>query len=424
MRKYIILFIVCGFHHWVALGQLEKAKLPLTINHEFFFEDSPSMSADKSTMIFVSNKYKNPMIADSLYDSPFNGIFISKRHYTGEFQPAEPINAINSHFVVSKVINAPSISPDGNMILFSGVEKYSKTGEDIFYSVRIKDTWSEPQNIGFEINSEGYDGAPSISADGKKIFFVREIPFRKIGEQQCYKIWFSERESINDKWERPIQLPYPINQGCENFPRIHSDGRTLFFSSIRGDGKVDYDIYKSVLQDDESWSTPVNLKFLNTKKADTYVALNPCGNLLYFAWEGDIYSSTVPQEYKMQNILTFQGFVTDSLTSAPLATQIIVKNRDNPNETIAVFESNASDGRYTALLSPDKKYDFYLKMDDYYPKRISVSQEGLNFCEVINTDIRLKPFPKPVPATSVMTNTPTFKITTKQQRLESIKAKQ
>ena len=52
------------------------------------------------------------------------------------------------------------------------------TSEDIFYSDRLNATqWSEPHSVGHPVNSEGYEGFPSISADGNSLYFMR-VNFR------------------------------------------------------------------------------------------------------------------------------------------------------------------------------------------------------------------------------------------------------
>ena len=47
-----------------------------------------------------------------------------------------------------------------------------------------------------------------------------------------------------------------------------------------------------MLQDDGSWSEPINLSFVNTKGLDQFVSIPPCGDVMYFTNAGDIY--TVP----------------------------------------------------------------------------------------------------------------------------------
>lgn len=423
--KITILFLFTS--SYVVLGQVSKKRLPSPINSEFL-EDSPSISADRNSFIYQSNKY-NPSreisyVGDSIINSNINGIYETKLHQKGEYQPPQAIESINNFFLTSRTVNHPNISYDGNSIFFSGINKIGKGNEDIYFSTRIKDTWSIPQNAGDAINTAAFEGSPSLSSDGKKLFFIREIPNQKIGNQQCYKILLSERESINDPWERPIQLPYPVNQGCEYAPRIHADGKTLFFSSIRKESKGDFDVYKSVLQDDGTWLEPVNLKFINSRKDDKFVTINPCGDMIYFVSDGDIYSSIIPEEYKPQKNAVMQGFVIDSLSQSPLYAKIDVIAKSSPNEIFATFETNISDGRYTVVLPTYDEYTLNIKTDGYVNKSLSVGGNYFNNCELIAKDFPMQAIPKLIPASTMSVTTPTPKNSTKTKRIEILKNRQ
>ncbi|MEA5427621.1 MULTISPECIES: TolB family protein [Arcicella] len=426
IKIQISILILITLSHF-GLGQVSKKRLPSPINSEFL-EDSPSISADRTSFIYQSNKY-NPnrevsYIGDSIINPHIIGIFETKLHQRGEYQPPQAIENINNFFQPSRIVNHPNISYDGNSIFFSGINKIGKGSEDIYFSTRINDNWSIPQNAGEAINTAAFEGSPSISPDGKRLFFIREIPNQKIGNQQCYKILLSERESINDPWERPIQLPYPINQGCECAPRIHADGKTLFFSSIRKESKGDFDVYKSVLQDDGTWLEPVNLKFINSRKDDKFVTINPCGDILYFVSDGDIYSSVIPEEYKPQKNAVIQGFVLDSLSQAPLHAKIDVIAKTSPSEIFATFETNISDGRYTVVLPTYDEFTLNIKTEGYINKGLSIGGNSFNNCELIAKDFLMQAIPKLIPASTMSVSTPTPKNNTKTKRIEILKNRQ
>ena len=63
----------------------------------------------------------------------------------------------------------PYISPDEKFIIFS----INKSGNSsLYYSCRDqKNNWTEPKNLGSQINNTRQDFAPSLSADGKFIFY-------------------------------------------------------------------------------------------------------------------------------------------------------------------------------------------------------------------------------------------------------------
>ena len=73
----------------------------------------------------------------------------------------------------------------------------------------------------------------------------------KKGAEFFRHIYMSERSGPkDDDWSKPVRLPAPINsEKDEMFPMIASDGKTIYFSSTRNDGKG-FDIYEATLPED------------------------------------------------------------------------------------------------------------------------------------------------------------------------------
>lgn len=121
----------------------------------------------------------------------------------------------------------------------------------------------------FPYNSEDYSvGHPAISKDGKKLYFSSNKP----GGYGLSDLYSSEL--IDGKWSEPVNLGPEINTfGNEVFPFLANDS-TLFFSS---DGLLGYgglDVFQTDLVDGK-WSTPWNLKLpLNSPYDDFSVIFN------------------------------------------------------------------------------------------------------------------------------------------------------
>jgi hypothetical protein len=105
--------------------------------------------------------------------------------------------------------------------------------------------------IPFPFNSNEYNIAqPSISADGRYLYFASDMP----GGQGGSDLYFSEK--VNGQWSKPVNLGPVINSaGTENFPFIHSSGR-LYFSSDRTGGIGRLDVYYTSLNAGK-WDNPV-----------------------------------------------------------------------------------------------------------------------------------------------------------------------
>lgn len=414
----LLLLLLLPFLMW---GQGRK-RLPSPINETEHIEYAPSISADGRTLIFQSDKYglfvnaakKVPQInsdgrSDKIldeYEANFFGIYEVKLHPSGEWMKPNHIAPINEYAreMMTPVMGGPSISYDGNTLFFFA--NFGKSGygrEDIYYSIREKNGWSKPINIGSTINTDGYEGFPSVSPDGKRLYFTREDVGKNVNGKQCYRIMVSEK-GRNGKWKQPFELPPPVNLDCEKAPRIMADSRTLVFSSIKKSGKGDFDLYKSVLQDNGNWSEPQPLEFVNTKKSDLFVAISPCGDLMYFVSNGDIFTTPVPDELRPFKIATVQGYVLDSLTKAPIAATIVVKDVAS-GQSVAVLENNPSDGRFTALVPVTGEYELSVNLAEFFTKNILITKDFYKNCEVISRDFLLQKLPSTAAnTTSLATN--------------------
>jgi Tol biopolymer transport system component len=102
--------------------------------------------------------------------------------------------------------------------------------------VFVKETggkWSKPQVAGFANNLNYKFLEPAISPDGKKFYFVSNMPAGgdTINDMD---IWVMNREG--DGWSRPVNLGSPVNSDePEFFPSVTNDG-TLYFTRDNPDG--------------------------------------------------------------------------------------------------------------------------------------------------------------------------------------------
>jgi outer membrane protein OmpA-like peptidoglycan-associated protein len=406
LRNVILVGLVC-FN--VVFAQSKK-RLPNPINTPSSIEYAPSITADGQTLIYQSDQYgifinaakKVPQInADGKsntmldeYETNFFGIYEVKLHPSGQWMAPKNIEPINqyAHETMTPVMGGPSISYDGNTIYFFA--NFGKNGfgrEDIFVSERKKNGWSRPENIGSTINTDNYEGFPSISPDGKKLYFTREILGKKVNDKQCFRIMVSER-ARNGKWRAPFELPAPINMDCEKAPRILADGKTLVFSSIKKEGRGDFDLYKSTMLEAGGWSEPINLDFVNTKKSDLFVSISPCGDLMYYVTDGDIFTTTIPESLRPIRSATIQGFVLDSLSGAPLTAKIVVKNKET-DQILSVLDNNPSDGRYTAIVPFGESYTLSVNIPEYFNKVTPLLNEQIIDCKTIPIDFKLQKIP-------------------------------
>ena len=81
--------------------------------------------------------------------------------------------ALPKHINSEKLEGDPFVSQDESFLIFAGFEREQNKGKsDLYISFRQKDNWSSPIWLGEEINSEGYDGSPFVTEDGKFLIFT------------------------------------------------------------------------------------------------------------------------------------------------------------------------------------------------------------------------------------------------------------
>jgi len=120
--------------------------------------------------------------------------------------------------------------------------------------------WSEPVNLGPVVNSSALDANAGLSPDEHTLYFISNRPGGLGGND----IWTSRRQCMQCPWETPVNLGTPINSdAAEGAPTLSEDGRLLFFFSARPGGLGGADIYVShrtgTNEAGDTWGPPVNL---------------------------------------------------------------------------------------------------------------------------------------------------------------------
>ena len=148
-------------------------------------------------------------------------------------------------------------------------------------------------NLGPIVNSPGVDYAPTVSADGKTLFYVSDRPgSREKDGKPSHDFWAAKK---NDRLDTIFFTPYNIDtlsnlnylnvntEFAEGAASISADRQTLYFTACsRPDGLGDCDIYKSTIEGDV-WGRPVNLgKNVNSESWDSQPSISPDQKRIYF----------------------------------------------------------------------------------------------------------------------------------------------
>ncbi|MBC7745282.1 MAG: PD40 domain-containing protein [Flavobacterium sp.] len=265
---------------------------------------------------------------------------------------------------------AQCISPDGMYMFFTGCNRPDGLGRcDIYLSKREGKNWSAPFNIGGPVNTPGWESQPSLTADGKTLFFVSTRP----GGIGGYDIWKSDLKT-DGAWTFPKNLGPEINTVYdEQSPFIHADGQTLYFSSNGWPGLGNKDIYVS--RKDSSgkiWSKPKNLGFpINTFGEESGLTISSDGKTAFFASDQkggfgglDIYSFELPAPLRPGKVTFVKGNVVDADTKEILDAKIQIINL-NTNQVVFDDVSDRETGEFLATMAIGGKFGLNVSKDNY-----------------------------------------------------------
>jgi len=291
-----------------------------------------------------------------------------------------------------------SISMDGNSLVFVGCGKADGMGScDIYISKKVNGSWSKPVNLGPAINSTSWDSHPSLSADGRTLYFVSA---RKggFGKEDVY-VSHLDDEGV---WQPAINAGATNNTaGTEFSPFIHADGTTLYYSSngLMGLGGLDIFYTKGA---DTSWTKPVNMGYpLNTYLNDETLFITVDGKKGYYSrFEGVnvnynsrifLYQFDVPDSFKPEKLSTFShGHIYDIQTKKPLGAKIELIDIESGKTTQAV-QSDSITGEYTIVITEGKEYALYVNRKNYLFESLNFDYKMPASFNPLTLDVYLTP---------------------------------
>lgn len=323
----------------------------------------PSITADGQTMMFTRQQRPG--------DSPATYSEVQEDFYISTFADNSWQKAVNAGPPLNTRQNegAQSLSSNGAYMFFTACERPSGSGScDLYFSALNEGNWSEPVNLGSPVNTSGWESQPSISSDGKTLFFSSSRPGGFGGKD----LWLS---SLNEKnlWTKPLNLGVKINtDGDEMSPFIHFDGKTLYFASDGRAGMGGFDIYMTRMNADSSWTEPQNLGYpINTYNDEMGLVIESAGQKAYF--------STVRDKKNGKDIFYFNLY--ESVRPNPVS---YMKGKVYDKETGRMLKAeyelvNLSTGTIVINSSTDATGNFLVCLPSGYNYGINVSKKGYLF---------------------------------------------
>ena len=323
----------------------------------------PSITADGQTLMFTRQTL-------SYNNSPF-GNQSQEDFYISSWGEDKWNPALNAGLPLNTPTNegAQTLSSNGSYMFFTACDRPGAVGScDIYFSAFSEGKWTQPFNLNSPVNSAYWESQPSVSADGKVLFFSSS----RSGGIGGKDIWYSVLDS-NSRWGYPINMGKEINsEGDEMSPFIHFDGRTLYFSSDGRPGMGGFDLYMTRMDRDSVWNDPENLGYpVNTYNDEMGLVIESNGKRAYF--------SSIRDKTKGKDIYYFD--LDESKRPDPVS---YLKGKVIDRETGAMIKAeyeliNLSTNQITIKNSTDSRGGFLVCLPSGYNYGINVSKPGYLF---------------------------------------------
>ena len=289
---------------------------------------------------------------------------------------------------------AQNISQDGQWIVFTGCNYPEGFGScDLYISYKTNDGWSEGENLGPVVNTEFWESSPCLSPDKKDLYFSSDRPGGYGGKD----IWVTHRTAAG-RWTEPENLGPQINtNGDESCPFMYSDNQTLFFNSDGHPGYGETDLFFSKKLNDSTWSKPEYLGYpINTINDEGSLIVAADGKTAYYASDRsdtkgglDLYSFELPKDIRPPKTLWVKGKVFDAKTKEGLPSSVQLTDTST-RQTISNVQTD-EDGNYLTTLPVGKDYAFDVNRKGYLFFSANYNLSGTPNDSAFTADIPLQP---------------------------------
>ncbi len=370
-----------GLRNKKIQSQFKPRQLGDTVNR-FGLQYFPVLTADEQELIFTRRMGPGPDDDEDLV--------VSKKDENGKWTiPVSISSNINSRFNEGTC----TISADGRTLIFTSCIGRKGYGNcDLFYSRKVGNEWTAPVNIGPEINSAAWESQPSLSADGRILYFISD---RRdgIGGRDIY---FS-RKKDDGTWSEAENMGQPINTPFDEIsPFIHVNGRTLFYASNGKPGFGGFDIFRTELNNGK-WEIPDNFGSpVNDHEDQFSLFISADGTRGYYSHEDGtrensarLFEMTIPEELQIEYRSNFvKGKVKDRMSAQPLQSRVELFDLKK-DELLSVVSSDSVTGEYLMVLTTGSDYALYVTAPDYLFRSLNFNYESNANPEPVVIDILL-----------------------------------
>lgn len=308
---------------------------------------------------------------------------------------AKPISEVNT----KENEGAQTLSADSKIMFFTACNREDGMGScDIYFSRYLNGKWTEPQNAGSSLNSKSWEGQPSFSSDNRWLYFSSNREGGK-GKKDIWRIKFGGfSESGEPTWDKLQNLRDLNTSGNEISPFIHANNQNFYFASDTHVGMGGLDLFSAFIGDNGAVQDLKNMGYpINTHKDDMGLTISSIGDVAYFssARESenglDIFSFNLTRGLQPQPVTYVKATVTNKKTQKPIQADIELVNLNSSMDKNRLQKADEN-GEVMLALPLRRNYAFNVSEEGFLFFSQSIQLANANtITDPLILDIKLEP---------------------------------
>ncbi|MEQ9423570.1 MAG: OmpA family protein [Cyclobacteriaceae bacterium] len=360
--------------------------------NSLFAENGVMLSPDGSTMYVVRNGHPGNM-GQMKKDDIWVSFLDPEGNWSRLNRLDAPLNNRGSNFVIS-------VAPDGNTLLVANTYKEDGAvgGPGLSITRKSNTGWEVPKKI--EINNFRNDSRFvdfCLTPDGQVL--VMSIDNGNTNGGMDLFASFKERE----QWSEPVNLGNDINTFANDFtPFVAADNSTLYFASFghAGYGSADLFVARRLDSSWQLWSDPQNLgPDINTKSWDANLSIPAKGDYAYLTsnqnsiGDIDIFRIKLHESLRPKPVVLVRGKVINSMTQKGEGALITYYDLFD-GRFLGEAHSDPSSGSYRIVLPAGESYSFLAEKAGFYPIGENIDALQISEYTEIERNLHLGPIVK------------------------------
>lgn len=392
--RYALTLLFVAIFHCSSLNAQVKSEDDLKKQAEKFFEEEEYNQAYKLyaqlvslypkdpefnyrlgvCMIYTEPDKKKPfsylqIAANAPKDAPKDAKFYLAKTYHINYKFDEAIKLYNEYKLTGSSASVKKLQVDreiqackngkrllSNLSDLVVINKKQLNEADYFRSYELKDIGGKllvkPEDFRTGIDKKKKEKSVIyLPKSGDRVYFSSYGDNGNNGRD----IYFANRLP-NGTWAKPQALPSSINtEYDEDYPFLHPNGKTLYFSSKGHNSMGGYDVFKTTFNPEtQSWSKPENLEFpINSPDDDILFVTDSLEKTAYFSTGryspyGKLDVLKINTERRPMNFAVLKGTVVKEDVNQSLKSKITVKNMDN-GEIVGTYQAQDNGDYYMEL---------------------------------------------------------------------------